>query len=142
MAVQNRSLPLGHDRKETPIFSHVMIGADDVDASKRFFYAALGTLGVPPGRKDEKGRVFYMTRTGVFALTKPINGSGRRAGTEARWGLPLCLKKRQTRGTRLAWRTVGQRSRSLPVLGRAPLESSTLPTSETLLEIRSVPCTA
>jgi catechol 2,3-dioxygenase-like lactoylglutathione lyase family enzyme len=44
----------------------------------------LGALGVPPGRADEKGRVFYMTRTGVFAITKPINGepaSGANGGT-------------------------------------------------------------
>jgi catechol 2,3-dioxygenase-like lactoylglutathione lyase family enzyme len=51
-----------------------MLGADDVDVSKRFYDAALGALGVPPGRIDDKGRVFYMTKTGVFALTKPIDG--------------------------------------------------------------------
>jgi catechol 2,3-dioxygenase-like lactoylglutathione lyase family enzyme len=56
------------------MFSHVMVGADDVDASKRFYDAVLRTLGVPPGRMDDKGRVFYMTRTGVFAITRPING--------------------------------------------------------------------
>jgi catechol 2,3-dioxygenase-like lactoylglutathione lyase family enzyme len=56
------------------MFSHVMLGADDVQASKAFYDAALGALGVPPGREDEKGRVFYMTRTGVFALSKPIDG--------------------------------------------------------------------
>ena len=56
------------------MFSHVMVGADDVAASKKFYDATLGALGVPPGRADEKGRVFYMTATGVFAITKPING--------------------------------------------------------------------
>lgn len=56
------------------MFSHVMVGADDVELSKRFYDAALGALGVPPGRMDEKGRVFYITPTGVFAIGKPING--------------------------------------------------------------------
>ena len=56
------------------MFSHVMLGADDLDASKAFYDATLGALGVPPGRFDEKGRIFYMTRTGVFILTKPIDG--------------------------------------------------------------------
>jgi catechol 2,3-dioxygenase-like lactoylglutathione lyase family enzyme len=51
-----------------------MVGANDVDASKRFYDACLGALGVPPGRTDDKGRVFYMTKTGVFAITKPIDG--------------------------------------------------------------------
>ena len=56
------------------MFSHVMVGADDVATSKKFYDATLGALGVPPGKEDEKGRVFYMTPTGVFAITKPING--------------------------------------------------------------------
>jgi catechol 2,3-dioxygenase-like lactoylglutathione lyase family enzyme len=56
------------------MFSHIMVGADDVAASKAFYDAALGALGVPPGRTDDKGRVFYMTATGVFAITKPIDG--------------------------------------------------------------------
>lgn len=56
------------------MFSHVMVGADDVAASKKFYDAILGTLGIAPGHCDDKGRVFYMTPTGVFAVTKPING--------------------------------------------------------------------
>ena len=56
------------------MFSHVMVGADDVAASRRFYDAALGALGVKPGREDEKGRIFYRTKTGVFAISKPIDG--------------------------------------------------------------------
>jgi catechol 2,3-dioxygenase-like lactoylglutathione lyase family enzyme len=56
------------------MFSHIMIGADDLNASRKFYDAALGALGVAPGKMDDKGRVFYRTKTGVFALTKPING--------------------------------------------------------------------
>ena len=56
------------------MFSHIMIGANDIDASKSFYDAALGALGISPGKIDEKGRVFYRTKTGVFGITKPING--------------------------------------------------------------------
>jgi catechol 2,3-dioxygenase-like lactoylglutathione lyase family enzyme len=56
------------------MFSHIMIGANDIEASKKFYDAALGALGVAPGKMDDKGRVFYRTKTGVFAITKPING--------------------------------------------------------------------
>jgi catechol 2,3-dioxygenase-like lactoylglutathione lyase family enzyme len=56
------------------MFSHVMLGADDVEASKRFYDAALGALGVSPGRFDDKGRVFYNQPTGVFMISKPIDG--------------------------------------------------------------------
>ncbi len=56
------------------MFSHVMLGANDIEASKKFYDAVLGAIGVPPARVDERGRVFYMTKTGIFALSVPING--------------------------------------------------------------------
>ncbi|HEY5646076.1 MAG TPA: VOC family protein [Pseudomonadales bacterium] len=56
------------------MFSHIMIGANDVAASKKFYDAVLGALGHKPGTMDPKGRCFYRTATGVFALTKPIDG--------------------------------------------------------------------
>ena len=56
------------------MFSHVMIGADDVEAAKRFYDAVLGALGHAPGVMDERGRCFYRTRSGVFAITKPLDG--------------------------------------------------------------------
>lgn len=56
------------------MFSHIMVGADDTVAAKTFYDATLGALGVPPGTLDDKGRLFYMTQTGIFAVTQPING--------------------------------------------------------------------
>ena len=56
------------------MFSHVMVGANDVQASKKFYDATLGALGYKPGIIDEKGRVFYYTKSGVFAISKPIDG--------------------------------------------------------------------
>jgi catechol 2,3-dioxygenase-like lactoylglutathione lyase family enzyme len=66
------------------MFSHVMLGANDIAASKAFYDALMGVVGFPPGRIDDKGRVFYMTKTGIFALSKPINGEpacGANGGT-------------------------------------------------------------
>ena len=57
------------------MFSHVMVGSNDMDASRKFYDAVLGTLGLPPGITDEKGRVFYLSPSGVFAVTTPINGA-------------------------------------------------------------------
>ena len=56
------------------MFSHVMLGADDIDAAKSFYDAALGALGAQPGRLDPKGRIFYIHGGGMFIVTKPING--------------------------------------------------------------------
>jgi catechol 2,3-dioxygenase-like lactoylglutathione lyase family enzyme len=56
------------------MFSHIMLGADDIEKSKAFYDAVLGALGCPPGFIDDKGRCFYRTKTGIFALSKPIDG--------------------------------------------------------------------
>ncbi len=56
------------------MFSHIMVGANDIDVSKAFYDATLGALGIAPGTVDPKGRVFYFTPTGTFAITKPIDG--------------------------------------------------------------------
>ncbi|MEP7157111.1 MAG: VOC family protein [Betaproteobacteria bacterium] len=56
------------------MFSHIMIGSNDMTASKKFYDAILGALGVSPGTPDEKGRIFYRSKYGVFGITKPING--------------------------------------------------------------------
>lgn len=56
------------------MFSHVFVGSNDVDTSKRFYDAALGALGIQAGKADPKGRVFYRTKAGMFGITKPIDG--------------------------------------------------------------------
>lgn len=55
------------------MFSHVMVGTNDLERSKKFYDAILGTLGVKPGFVDGN-RVFWRTKTGTFAVSKPING--------------------------------------------------------------------
>ena len=62
------------------MFSHIMVGATDVAASKAFYDAILGTLGHAPGNMDDKGRCFYFTDTGVFSITPPIDGNPASAG--------------------------------------------------------------
>ncbi len=61
------------------MFSHVMVGANDIDASRKFYDAVLGAIGYAAGVTDEKGRIFYLSPTGVFAVTKPINGASATA---------------------------------------------------------------
>ncbi len=55
------------------MFSHVILGVTDLERSKRFYDALLGTLGVPPGVAN-KSRYFYRSPTGLFGITLPING--------------------------------------------------------------------
>jgi catechol 2,3-dioxygenase-like lactoylglutathione lyase family enzyme len=64
------------------MFSHVMLGANDLEASRQFYDALLATLGIGPGVAN-KERYFYRGPTGVFAITKPLNGQ---AATHANGG--------------------------------------------------------
>ena len=55
------------------MFSHVMVGVNDLEASKKFYDALLGTLGIAPGVKNQS-RYFYRSATGAFGITTPIDG--------------------------------------------------------------------
>ena len=56
------------------MFSHVVLGANDVEKSKKFYDAIIGATGGKPGFTDDKGRVIYMHNGGMLLITKPING--------------------------------------------------------------------
>ncbi|MEA2754557.1 MAG: hypothetical protein QOJ54_846 [Aliidongia sp.] len=55
------------------MFSHIMIGTNDLEKAKAFYDQVLGALGAGPAMVDGN-RIFYMTPTGIFSVSKPING--------------------------------------------------------------------
>ncbi len=66
------------------MFSHVVVGADDIAVARRFYDAVLGTLGIAAGAIDERGRLFYSHRGGRFGVTRPLDGApaqGANGGT-------------------------------------------------------------
>jgi catechol 2,3-dioxygenase-like lactoylglutathione lyase family enzyme len=56
------------------MFSHVMVGTNDIEASKKFYDSVLGALGLSPGKLDAKGRVWYSSPEGLFGISKPLDG--------------------------------------------------------------------
>ena len=62
------------------MYSHIMVGANDMNASKQFYDAVLGALGYKPGTMDQNGRCFYFTDSGIFSITPPINGEPATGG--------------------------------------------------------------
>jgi catechol 2,3-dioxygenase-like lactoylglutathione lyase family enzyme len=56
------------------MFSHIMIGSNDVARSKRFYDALFAAMGAQPGVEDARGRVAYSHNGGRFMITKPIDG--------------------------------------------------------------------
>ena len=58
------------------MYSHVMIGSNDLERSKQFYDA----LFTKPGRTDDKGRLSYGRRGAVFLVSAPINGEAATHG--------------------------------------------------------------
>ena len=56
------------------MFSHIMVGTNDVARSKTFYDALFATMGGKPGTVDGMGRLIYSNRGGRLMLTPPING--------------------------------------------------------------------
>ena len=56
------------------MFSHVMVGSNDIGRSKRFYDALFAAIGGKPGRQDDKGRLAYMHKGAAFMVSKPIDG--------------------------------------------------------------------
>lgn len=56
------------------MFSHVMVGSNDIARSKRFYDALFGAMGGKPGSQDAKGRLLYIHNGGLFMVSKPIDG--------------------------------------------------------------------
>ena len=61
------------------MFSHIMLGTNDLARSKTFYDALLATLGVAPSMVDGH-RMFYMTPAGIFSVSVPIDGAPATAG--------------------------------------------------------------
>ncbi len=56
------------------MYSHVMVGSNDIDASKKFYDAIFTATGGKKGRVDPKGRIVYLNNGGIFLVTPPIDG--------------------------------------------------------------------
>lgn len=60
------------------MFSHVMVGTNDIERSKRFYDAVLGVLGAGEPLQDMAStghaRLFYRHGGGTFCVSEPING--------------------------------------------------------------------
>ncbi len=66
------------------MFSHITIGSNDIERSRRFYDAVLGALGAKPAIVNDKNQLIYMHKGGLLLVTTPINGqpaTGANGGT-------------------------------------------------------------
>jgi len=52
------------------MFSHIMVGSNDLDRSQRFYDAVFDR----EARVDDRGRLSYARKGSVFMVSKPIDG--------------------------------------------------------------------
>lgn len=56
------------------MFSHVMVGTNDIARSKTFYDALFAVLGARPAVPDDRGRLIYVHNGGRFMVKRPIDG--------------------------------------------------------------------
>ena len=82
------------------MFSHVMVGSNDIERSKRFYDAVLGVLGVgEPARNTNatgQQRLFYRHDGSTFCVTQPIDGAPACVGNGSTFGFK-CSSPEQVR---------------------------------------------
>lgn len=71
------------------MYSHNMVGTNDVAKSKAFYDAVFGAMGGKPGMQDPKGRLIYMHKDGLFMVTPPIDGEPATAGNGCTIGFAM-----------------------------------------------------
>jgi len=56
------------------MFSHVMVGTNDLAKAKTFYDAVFKAIGGREAITDPKGRLIYIHNGGTFLVTPPIDG--------------------------------------------------------------------
>ena len=71
------------------MYSHMMVGSNDIERSKKFYDATFTAIGGKPGIQDDKGRLIYMHNDGLFLVTPPIDGQPATAGNGCTIGFAM-----------------------------------------------------
>ena len=75
------------------MFTHVMVGANDIEASKTFYDPILGTLGCKPGilsiNTTNQKRYIYIHEKNMFIISEPINGEPASIGNGSTIGFSV-----------------------------------------------------
>ena len=70
------------------MFSHIMVGSNNVDRSQKFYDALFDAIGGRPGMRDEKG-VNYRHNGAMFMVRPPLNGQAATVSNGSTIGFTL-----------------------------------------------------
>lgn len=57
------------------MYSHIVVGTNNMITAKAFYDKVMAELGYTEGVIDPQGRCFYISKTGTFGITTPIDGA-------------------------------------------------------------------
>ncbi|TXN32751.1 VOC family protein [Methylobacterium sp. WL19] len=84
------------------MFTHVMIGSNDLERARAFYDATFVALGAEPGEMDARGRLIYSHEGGRLMITTPIDGKPATAANGGTIGIAAA-----SRDHVLAWHQAG-----------------------------------
>jgi catechol 2,3-dioxygenase-like lactoylglutathione lyase family enzyme len=70
------------------MFSHVMVGSNDIERSHSFYDAVFGAIGAKPGRRDDHG-VNFAYKGALLMVRPPLNGQAATSANGATIGLSI-----------------------------------------------------
>jgi catechol 2,3-dioxygenase-like lactoylglutathione lyase family enzyme len=71
------------------MYSHMMVGSNDIDRSKTFYDALFVAMGGRAGSKDPRGRLIYAHNGSMFIVTPPIDGQPATHGNGSTIGFAM-----------------------------------------------------
>ncbi len=84
------------------MFTHVMIGSNDLERARAFYDATFAALGGKPGEMDARGRLVYAHEGSRLMVTTPIDGKPATAANGGTIGIAAANPDRV-----LAWHAAG-----------------------------------
>lgn len=84
------------------MFTHIMIGSNNLERARDFYDATFTALGGNPGKMDARGRLIYSHEGGRLMITKPIDGNPATAANGGTIGIAAA-----SRDHVLAWHEAG-----------------------------------
>ncbi|GJE62544.1 VOC family protein [Methylobacterium trifolii] len=84
------------------MFTHIMIGSNDLERARGFYDATFAALGGKLGEMDPRGRLIYVHEGSRLMITKPIDGNPATAANGGTIGIAATSREHV-----LAWHGAG-----------------------------------
>ena len=92
------------------MFSHMMVGTNDIERSKTFYDAIFTAVGGKEAIIDPKGRLVYLHNGSAFLVTPPIDGAPATPGNGMTVGFAM-----ETTELADAWHAAGAAAGGKPI---------------------------